>query len=368
MQITAEVLVSKEALVDFCVRVLRHVGVYKSDAHTTADVLVTADMRGIPSHGVARLRRYVNGIRCEMMRPWMDPCIISQTPCTATIDANAGLGQPVSKLAMLLAIRKALENGMATVVVRNSNHFGIAGYYSMMALQEGCIGIAMTNAAPLVVPTHGRNAILGTNARSLAAPAGEGLPFVNDMATSTVPRGKVEVHARNGQPLPAGWAIDQSGFPTTDPDLVLNNLRQRTGGGLTPLGGCGEEQSGHKGYGLAMEVEIFSALLSGAGFGTNVYPKAPDGTPLPANLGHVFMVWSISAFRPLKAFQSDHDELQRMLRGAGLAPGQDRIWIHGQKEAEAAERNAVCGIPLEAPVLADLKALADELDLAHGLE
>ena len=226
-----EVLVSVEPLKDFCVQVFRKMNVPEEDARITTEVLVTADLRGIDSHGVARLRRYVNGLRDGMMIAQPEVQVVTETPTTALIDAGGGLGQPVSHRAMKKAIHKAQEYGCGFVTVRNSNHYGIAGYYAMMALEHECIGISMTNAAVLVVPTFGRDAMLGTNPIAVAAPAGEERPFVMDMATSTVPRGKLEVYHRLEKPLPLGWATDETGTPTTEAGQVLENFKQRAGGG-----------------------------------------------------------------------------------------------------------------------------------------
>lgn len=357
-----------EPLKDFCVRVFTTMGVPEEDAHITADVLVTADLRGIDSHGVARLRRYVDGLRSGMMVARPEVKVVTETPATALIDAGAGLGQPVSYRAMKKAIQKALDVGAGFVTVRNSNHYGIAGYYAMMALEHNCIGISMTNAAVLVVPTFGRDAMLGTNPIAVAAPAGEERPFVLDMATSTVPRGKLEVYHRLEKPIPLGWATDETGQPTADPGRVLENFKKRAGGGLLPLGGAGELLGGHKGYGLVLWVDIFCAVLSGAAYADLVYPKTPDGKPLPSEIGHFFGAWRIDAFRPLEEFKAAMDDLQRRLKSAPKAEGQARIYIHGEKEYEEAERRSREGIPLNPKVAADLRAIAEELGVEYSLE
>jgi len=210
---------------------------------------------------------------------------------------------------MDLAIRKARDTAVGVVAVRNSNHYGIAGYYSLMALEHDLIGVSMTNAGPLVVPTFGRTSILGTNPISLAAPAMKEKAFVLDMATSTVPRGKVEVYNRLGQPMPHGWAVDETGRSSTDPARVLNALAKRLGGGLLPLGGEGEELGGHKGYGLALMVDVLCGVLSGAATGLQVY--ADEKKP---NVGHFFMALDPTAFRPLDEFRRDMDRLARELK------------------------------------------------------
>jgi len=359
--------VQAEALKNFCVRIFGKLGVPEQDATITADVLVAADLRGIPSHGVARLRRYVNGLRSGIMMAHPGIQTVVETPVTATIDAGAGLGQPVAHAAMKKAIQKAISFGAGFVTVRNSNHYGIAGYYAMMALEHDCIGISMTNADVLVVPTFGCNAMMGTNPIAVAAPAGKERPFVMDMATSTVPRGKLEVYERLNKAMPLGWATDESGVSTTDAHRVLENFKSRAGGGLLPLGGEGEVFSGHKGYGLVLWVDIFCAVLSGAAYANMVYPKTSDGKPLPANLGHFFGAWRLDAFRPVNEFKAAMDDLQRRLKDAPKAQGQERIYIHGEKEYEAAERYLREGVPLNPKVADDLKSLGQELGVTYDL-
>jgi L-2-hydroxycarboxylate dehydrogenase (NAD+) len=352
----------------FCRRVFERLDVPPEDAEMTADVLVRADLRGISSHGVARLRRYVKGLHDKVMLAQPDVTVVHETSTTALIDGGAGLGQPVSVRAMRKAIHKAQEHSLGFVTVRNSNHYGIAGYYSMMALEHDMIGISMTNAAPLVVPTFGRDAILGTNPISLAAPAGEERPFVLDMATSTVPRGKLEVYDRRNDPIPEGWATDERGALTTDPHHVLENLARRLGGGLLPLGGAGELMSGYKGYGLALMVDIFCGVLPGAGYANNIYPKTADGKPLPADVGHFFGAVRVGGFRPVDEFKATMDDIIRRLKNAPKADGQDRIYIAGEKEFEREEDRLHNGVILNPKVAADLKAIAEELDLAYDLD
>jgi LDH2 family malate/lactate/ureidoglycolate dehydrogenase len=257
--------------------------------------------------------------------------------------------------------------GVGFATVRNSNHYGIAGYYAMMALEEDCIGISMTNASVLVVPTFGRDAMLGTNPIAVAAPAGEEPAFVLDMATSTVPRGKLEVYKRLEKPLPLGWATDEDGEPSTDTERVLKNLNQRLGGGLLPLGGAGELLRGYKGYGLSLLVDILCGVLPGAAYANLVYPKDEEGNPLPSAIGHFFGAWRVDAFRPVDEFKAAMDDLQQRLKNAPKAEGQDRIYIHGEKEHEEAKRNAREGVPLNPKVAADLQAIGEELGVAYEL-
>ncbi len=362
-----EIRVSAEDLTNFCLRVFQKLGVPEQDARITSEILVMADLRGIDSHGVARLRRYVDGLRTGVMVAKPEVTVLRETPATALIDAGAGLGQPVSHRAMQKAVQKAVEVGAGFVALCNSNHYGIAGYYAMMALEHDCIGMSMTNADVLVVPTFGRDAMLGTNPVAVAAPANKERPFVLDMATSTVPRGKLEVYERQGKPVPMGWATDERGLGTDDAHRVLENLKKRAGGGLLPLGGEGELLGGHKGYGLALWVDVFCAVLSGAAYATLVYPKTPDGKPMPANLGHFFGAWRVDAFRPVDEFKATMDDLQQRLKNAPKAEGQNRIYIHGEKEYEKAENYSRDGIPINPKVVEDLKAIAEEMDVKWDL-
>jgi L-2-hydroxycarboxylate dehydrogenase (NAD+) len=353
--------VEQTVLKEFVTQVLAKMEVPVEDARASAEVLVSADLRGIDSHGVARTRRYVQGLRDGVMVPEPEIRVVQETAVTALLDGGAGLGQVVGVRGMRLAIDKALATGAGFVAVRNSNHYGIAGYYSMMALEEGLIGISMTNSATLVVPTFGRDAVLGTNPLSIAVPSGKERPFVLDMATSVITRGKLEEYERREKPLLDGWATDSSGVPTANAGEVLHNLKDSLGGGILPLGGAGEEQGGHKGYGLALLVDILCGVLPGAGYTTGVYPRDESGKPLPADIGHFFGALKVDGFRPLGEFQDSMDDLVRGLRSSAKAAGQQRIFIHGEKEFEATEERMRLGIPLHPKVVADLRALGEEL-------
>ncbi len=350
--VEGSVWVPELSLRAFTGAVFRKLGVPARDARVTADVLVTADLRGIGSHGVARLPRYVTGIRDGTISRKDSSRVVKQTRATAVIDGGNGLGQVVGRNGMELAIEKARRASVGFVAVRNSNHYGIAGYYSMMALRAGMMGISMTNAAPLVVPTFGRTAVLGTNPISVAAPAGKEEPFVLDMATSVVPRGSIEVYDRQGKRIPLGWVVDASGLGTEDPKAVLEALAKRLGGGLLPLGGEGEVFSGHKGYGLAFLVDILCGVLPGAAFGLNVYADEKA-----AKVGHFFGAIDVRAFRPLKEFKRDMDALIRMVRDSPRAAGHDQIFIHGQKSGAMVRARREKGIPLSPKVAESLKKI-----------
>jgi len=326
-----------QELKEYAARYLTRWGITDEDAAIAADVLVSADMRGVDSHGLIRLQNYY-GSRLEqgLIDPRAALTVLRETATTLSIDANNGLGHPAGVKAMRLCIEKARQAGLAMATVRNSNHYGIAGYYAMMALTEGMIGVSFTNSGPLVAPTHGRKAMLGTNPIAVAVPAGTSRPFVLDMATSIVPIGRVSVYQKIKKPIPSGWGIDSEGRVTEDPAMVID------GGALMPLGGP-ELLRGYKGYGLALMVDIFSGVLAGTGFGEQVYGSSAPGA---SRIGHFFAAIRIDAFRDPDEFASDMDALLGSLRDSPKAAGEERIYIHGEKEFEKAERALVEGVPL----------------------
>src|SRR6266567_1984286 len=351
-----QVVVSEARLKDFCNKVWMKLGVPAQDAKVTTDVLVLADLRGIESHGVARLPRYYADLKNGWTKPTDQSKIVRETKVTALIDGGQSLGQVVGRKGMELAIKKAKETAVGIVSVRNSHHYGIAGYYSLMALEHDLIGISMTNAAPLVVPTFGRASVLGTNPISLTAPTLKEKPFVLDMATSVVPRGKLEVYDRQGKKMPLGWAVDKTGRGTSEPHSVLESLSKRLGGGILPLGGEGEEHSGHKGYGLALMVDVLCGVLSGSATGLGV-----DVDKAMPNVGHFFMAIDPAAFRPLDEFKRDMDRLARELKDSPRAQGQNRIYVHGEKSFAKMEKYRREGIPLTAPVVDAMKKVGTDL-------
>jgi LDH2 family malate/lactate/ureidoglycolate dehydrogenase len=332
-----DVYFRREDLVDYIVRFLTRLDVPTEDAHVVADVLVTADARGIPSHGIVRLHtHYGKGLRVGTIAPKADVKVVSETSATLLLDGGNGLGHVIAHNAMERCIEKARHAHLAAVCVRNSNHFGIAGYYAMMALRRDLIGVCMTNARPTVAPTHSRVAALGTNPIAVAIPAGKERPIVLDMATSVVPIGKITLLDLLGKRIPAGWGIDSAGEGTNEPGKVL------AGGAALPLGGA-EVTAGYKGYGLALVVDVLSGLLSGAGSSFGV--GDPDG-PRPANVGHFFLAIDVGAFRPVAEFKDLVDALIRGLKSCPKAVGEDRIYIHGEKEFEKEEESAWKGIPV----------------------
>lgn len=322
-------------LQDFVVDVLQKHGMTATDALVTADVMVSADKRGIESHGVARLKRYVDGIKSGIINLDAKIETIVETPVSLLVDGGGHMGQVVAYRAMKRCIEKARQNFICMASIRNSNHYGIAGYYTQMALDERMIGLSLTNSAPLVVPTFARDAVIGTNPISLGVPAQKEKDFLLDMATSTVPRGKLEVSARKGETIPETWATDENGHPTTNAQHVLDNLAGRMGGGLLPVGGAGMEHGGHKGYGLGVLVDILSGVLSDGAVGLDVYGKKGQ----PAEVAHFLAVINPAAFAGLESIQEKMDYYARMLKQSNLAEGEERIFVAGEKEYENAETN-----------------------------
>ena len=358
--------VHQENLKAFVTRIYEKLGVPDQDARVAAEIAVAADLRGVDSHGVVMLPRKVDYMRRGLIEPTPKIKVDRETPATALLDGGNGLGEVVSQRAMEICIQKAKTVGAGFVAVHDSNHYGIAAYYSMMALDHDMIGISMTNATPIVVPTFGRKATIGTNPISLAAPAGMEHPYVLDMATSIVPSGKMAVYKNLGRNLPVGWAIDKEERAMTNPGEVTKMLYSRTGGGLLPLGGGGEEFGGHKGYGLSLMVDILSGVLSGSAFGLDVYPQK-DGNPAPGNVGHFFGALSIGSFLPQALFEQRMDDIINALKSSPKALGQDRIYIHGEKEFEIEDERRRDGIPLPDQVLEPLRKLADDLQVAFDL-
>jgi len=336
-------------------------GMPEEDAHTAADALLVADIRGIDSHGVSRLPYYIGKLKNKTVNPHPKIKIVQELPSTALVDGDDGLGPVVAKFAMELAIAKAGKTGAGLVSVRRSNHYGIAGYYSMMALKQGMVGLAMTNAVSMVAPTFGAKGVLGTNPLSLAVPAGQMRPFVLDMATSAVPLGKIELALKNNKKIPPGWLYDSQGEFTDDPSMLFK------GGALAPLGGT-RELGGHKGYGLALMVDILSAVLSDANYGAK-QEGLMSMRPEPSNVGHFFMAFQVEGFRPLSEFIKTMDEALTALKESPKAKGHERIFIHGEPEFECEEERKKLGIPLHPQVVLNLAKLAAEagIDAGHYL-
>jgi L-2-hydroxycarboxylate dehydrogenase (NAD+) len=330
----------------------------ENDARIVADVLLSADMRGVDSHGVIRLDTYYGSrLRRGLINPRPNIKVINETLATVALDADSSMGHVVGHQAMELAIQKAREVGVGMATVRNSNHYGIAGYYAMMALPHDMIGISYTNSQPLVAPTYGRTPLLGTNPIAVAVPAGSQRPYVLDMATSIVPIGRVTVYQKAGKSIPEGWGIDKDGQVTTDPTSVIK------GGALMPLGGI-DLMRGYKGYGLALLVDIFSGVLSGASTGPEV---GHPNQGIPADVGHYFAAIRVDAFRPIEDFKAHMDRMIQELKDAPKAVDHDRIYIHGEKEFELSEKYQKEGVPIMVEVVDALKASGNEAGVPFDL-
>jgi L-2-hydroxycarboxylate dehydrogenase (NAD+) len=343
--------------------VLMACGVPEEDANVTAEVLITADKRGIDSHGINRLKpMYYDTIKAGTLDPKARAEIVREGSTTAVIDAKNGLGHPVSKKAMEIAIEKAKKYGMGMVAVRNSNHYGIAGYYSMMAAEKGMIGICGTNARPTVAPTFGIENMMGTNPLAFAFPTDEEFPFVFDAATSIIQRGKVEVYAREGGKVPEGLVVGADGKPLTDASRILQDLASGKAA-LCPLGGMLEETGSHKGYGYAAVVEILSSALQGGGFLKMLSGVDGSGRKVPCGLGHFFMAIDVSAFTDSGFFRKTTGDILRSLRASRKAPGRERIYTAGEKEHLAWLGRKDKGVPLNRSLQKEILQMRDELGL-----
>jgi LDH2 family malate/lactate/ureidoglycolate dehydrogenase len=322
--------------------------VREDDAATVADVLVASDVRGIASHGMARLAYYALSLENGGIDPRAVPVVARESATTAVLDARDGLGHPVGVRAMRLAIEKAAAHDLGMVTVRHSNHYGIAGYYAMMALERDMIGISLTNTHPGVAPTGGRSRVYGTNPIAIAVPAAGPVPFVLDMATSAVPYGRLEVASRRGTALAEGWALDATGSPTVDAAAAMAGM-------LLPLGGAAIT-SGYKGYGLGLAVEMLSAVLPGALYGPLVHAMADGGTP--SDLGQFFMAINVAAFDDPDAFKERAGDLLRLVKESPRAEGMPEILVAGEKEQRATVISRRLGVPIEEPVAVVLEEMA----------
>ena len=356
-------IVKAESLKSFCIKVLRKLNVPLEDAEITADVIVSADLKGIESHGIARLNRYVKRLANGWIKPESKITILKETPITLLIDAENSLGQVAAYKAMKLCINKAEKNYLGVAVVKNSNHFGIAGYYAMMALEKDMIGVCMSNASPLVLPTFSIEPMLGTNPIAIAVPKKYEPPLVLDMATSTVSMGKIELYKRLNKLLPAVWAINEKGEVEFNPEKVINCAYKLKRGGLLPLGGLAET-SGYKGYGLALIIDVLTGVLSGAAYGP--YVGEPNDSK-PSNIGHFLAAININAFMDINEFKERVNDLISMIKKASKAEGYDRIYIPGEKEWEIEKQRRRNGVPISMEILENLENLAKKFNIEFSL-
>ncbi|MDR1622349.1 MAG: Ldh family oxidoreductase [Synergistaceae bacterium] len=357
--------VSWDFIEKFAVDVFCGYGVPRGDAAVCADVLLESDRRGIESHGLNRLKPiYLDRIKEKIQNPITNFEVVKEGTTTAVVDGHDGMGQVIATKSMSLAIEKAKKFGMGMVAVRNSTHYGIAGYYTGMASQNGCIGISGTNARPSIAPTFGVENMLGTNPLAFGIPTDEPFDFSLDCATSIIQRGKIETLARKGLPTPSGTVIGEDGLSLTDSEPILAALLKGKAA-LTPLGGLGEELAGYKGFGYATVVEIFSAALQGGSFLKQLNGIDPDGTKRSYHLGHFFIAIDVEAFLPLETFKKTVGDILRALRASKKAPGAERIYTAGEKEYLVRLEREDTGVPVNDSVQKELISVRDELGLAQ---
>ena len=337
----------------FCIKVFQGYGFTENESTQITDVLLDADLCGIESHGIQRLIRYHFEITEGMVKPHAKLEIVKETPLSATIEGNDAMGQTLSVNAMNMAIQKAKQHGVGMITVRNSNHYGMAGYYTRMAAEQGLIGICMTNSEAIMVPTFGKEAMLGTNPIAFSMPASP-IPFTFDAATTVVPRGKLEVYAKRDGVIKDGWALDENGHPSTDASRVLSNIIGKTGGGILPLGGAGEETSGYKGYGFGMLCEICTSILSN-GITSNHVNRTPGRT----NICHFFMAVDHSMFGEKEDLEAGLSKFLEELRQSPTADGADRIYTHGEKEFENRKKVLAEGISVNEKTYSEMQMIGE---------
>jgi LDH2 family malate/lactate/ureidoglycolate dehydrogenase len=355
------VFVDAITLENFIRDVFIGLGVPKEDANIIADVLITSDLRGIDSHGIQRCKMYYDRIKQGIYEVKTKIDVIKDGPTTALLDGNCGMGHVIAHRAMKMAIEKAKEFGLGAVAVRNSTHFGIAGYYSLMAIKEGMIGMAVTNARPSIPPTFGCEPMLGTNPLTFGAPTDEEFPFLIDCATSIIQRGKVELNARVNKPLPENTVIDDEGEIMTDPNLVLDKMLERNAS-LLPLGGKGEDTAGYKGYGYATVVELLSAALQEGIFLRDTLGIVESGQKR-LKVGHFFLAINTESFVGIHSFEKTAGNIMRDLRGSRMIPSEEKIFTAGEKEYLAEKERKKKGIPLNKSLQNDIKIMQTELGL-----
>lgn len=359
--------VSWEFIEDFMVSAFKEIGVPEEDAKICADVLMESDRRGIESHGCNRFKAiYIDRINTGIQKPVTKIDVLRETATTAVLDANDGMGMVASHKAMSMAIEKAKKYGMGMVAVRNSTHYGIAGYWTTMASEQGMIGITGTNARPSIAPTFGVENMLGTNPLTFALPTDEDFPFVLDCATSITQRGKIEYYSKIGKDTPAGMVVGRDGLPMTDSNQILVDLTTQKAA-LAPLGGIGEELAGYKGYGYATVVEILSAALQAGSFLRALSGKDEDGKLRPYHLGHFFIAIDTEAFMGLETFKKITGDILRDLRNSALAPGEDKIYTAGEKEYLVWQERKHRGVPLNEAVMNDIREVNKTLKLNKDL-
>ena len=342
---------------NFCERLFGAYGFSVDESKIISDVLLRADLYGIESHGIHRLVRYNEEIMSGQVDVKAKTEIVHETGISACLDANKRMGQIVGVEAMKLAIEKAKTSGCGMITVRNSNHYGIASYYTEMAAEHDLIGVSMTNTEAICVPTFGSQAMTGTNAMALAMPA-EPYTFSYDISTTVVPRGKLEVYRKNDQPLPDNWGLDANGNPCNDAAIIIDNIIAKAGGGIAPLGGLGTLHGGHKGYGLSIIVDVFSAVISG-GLTSNYVNRKPDHT----GICHYFMAIDYGIFGDKASIKTGLSKFLQEIRDSRKAEGHNRIYTHGEKEAELMSQRINTQIPVNEKTLQEMRTLAEKYSI-----
>ena len=357
--------VSWQLMDDFMTAAFVKMGVPEADARLRSDVLLESDRRGIESHGCNRFKPiYIDRIKAGILNPVTKIDVLKETPTTAVLDANDGMGMVASKKAMDMCIEKAHKYGMGMVAVRNSSHYGIAGYWASLAVKENMIGITGTNARPSIAPTFGVENMLGTNPLTFGMPTDEPFPFMLDCATSIIQNGKIEYYARIGHDTPAGLVIARDGSTLTDSVQILKDIRSQKAA-LAPLGGIGELFAGYKGYGYATVVEILSAALQSGIYLKDLEGKDENGKIRPYHIGHFFIAIDTEAFMGSEAFKKTAGNILRELRNSQKAPGQDRIYTAGEKEYDVWMFRKDKGVPVTEAVQKEFIGLRDELGLTQ---
>lgn len=355
------VYVPLNKLTDFAIEALAKMGVPRADAAIAADVLLSADQYGVRSHGLAHLKMYHQRMKSGLQQPLTNWTVVRETPTTALIDGGNGMGMVVGYYAMRMAIEKARQNGLGAVAVRNSSHYGIAGYYSRMASLEGMVGISVTNAHPSIAPTYGVKPLLGTNPIAFSAPTDEDFEFTFDAATSIAPRGKIEIAERTGRPIPKGWVIREDGSLATESAGLLKEMNEGKAA-LLPLGGSGETMGGHKGFGLATIVEILSAAFQDGAYLSELDDMDKEGNPHPSRIGHFFLAIHIEHFLPLDHFRKTAGGILRELRQSGQ--GDRRIYTAGEQSYESAVQASQEGVKVGPNLQKALSYLREELNIS----
>jgi LDH2 family malate/lactate/ureidoglycolate dehydrogenase len=340
-------------LESFAVAVLKKVGVPQENAEAVAHSLLAANLRGVDTHGITRLPIYVERVQAGLTDGSARGVVVSESETTGVVDGQNGLGQVIGTAGMRLAIAKAQKAGVGLVTVRNSTHFGTAGYYAMMALDHDMIGVSLTNSPSLMAPWGGKRPFFGTNPLAIAVPAGEERPFVLDMATSVVARGAIILAAKKGEPIPPTWAMNADGEPTT------SAKEANEGGALLPLGG-------HKGFGLAMAIEILVATLAGGPFGPHL-GELYNNPDKPQGVGHFFGAIRIDRFRPVREFKAEMDAMIREVKAQPLGKGFKEIMVAGEPEYNIEAERREKGIPLSAAVVGDLTKLGSSVGVPFDL-